>query len=286
MRVTVNDNELEVELLGPEGAPVVIACHGAPGLGSRAEPRASFGRLADSYRVLVYDARGSGVSEGKGPFTHEQWAADVEGLREWVGAERVVLAGGSYGGFMAMEYAVRHPDRVLALVLRDTSPDNANEDMARANALATRRVDLDLEKFGRIMDGRTRDDADLKECWREILPLYDHVYDPAKVEEKVEATHYRYETHNWAFTENMPRYDLKDRLPSLTCPVLVTVGRDDWITPVACSETIARLVPHARLVVFEKSGHSPQVEEAEAWTACVRGFLDEVVGAGAPAGRG
>ena len=59
-------------------------------------------------------------------------------------------------------------------------------------------------------------------------------------------------------------------------PTLVTVGRTDWITPVECSEKIAGLMPDARLVVFEHSGHSPQIEEADAWTATVRAFLDEV----------
>src|SRR6218665_3280591 len=47
-------------------------------------------------------------------------AADIDALREWVGAEQIIMAGGSYGGFMALEYAIRYPERVLALVLRDT----------------------------------------------------------------------------------------------------------------------------------------------------------------------
>ena len=58
--------------------------------------------------------------------------------------------------------------------------------------------------------------------------------------------------------------------------MLITVGRTDWITPVTCSETIARLVPNSTMVVFEKSGHSPQIEEAEAWTQTVRDFLHRV----------
>ena len=175
---------------------LLIAHHGAPGLGSLAEPRATFGPLSDTYRVLVFDARGSGQSEGNGPLTHQQWVADVEGLREWAGADRFVIAGGSYGGFIAMEYAIRHPDRLLAMVLRDTSADHANEEMARANALSSARVDLDMSRFERIMDGATLSDADLRECWAEILPLYDHVYDPAVVARKVDATTYRYQTHN------------------------------------------------------------------------------------------
>jgi proline iminopeptidase len=277
MFVEINGNKLNVEVMGPEGAPVIIVHHGAPGLGSLAEPRASFGPFADTYRVLVFDARGSGQSEGNGPLTHEQWAADVEGLREWIGAERFVMAGGSYGGFISMEYGIRHPERLQAMVLRDTSADNANEEMARANALASARVDLDLEKFARIMDGTTRDDADLRECWAEILPLYDHVYDPAVVQRKVDATTYRYETHNWAFTQNMPHYDITGQLSRITCPTLVTVGRGDWITPVACSEKIASLLPDARLEIFEKSGHSPQLEEAEKFQRVVRNFLSEAL---------
>ncbi len=274
--VEINGNRLAVEVLGAPDAPVLIAHPGAPGLGSRAEPRASFGRLADTYRVIVFDARGSGQSEGKGTFSHEQWAADIDALREWAGAERIIMAGGSYGGFMAMEYATRYPDRVRALVLRDTSPDNSNEEKALANALANTRVDIDREKLDRIFAGKVRDNDDLRDCWREILPLYDYEYDPATVEAKVAATPYRYEAHNYAFAVNIPNYDLKPVLPNITAPTLITVGRTDWITPVSCSEQIATLIPGSRLVVFEKSGHSPQIEEAEAWTKVVREFLAEV----------
>ncbi|MEU6716591.1 alpha/beta hydrolase [Nonomuraea sp. NPDC046802] len=275
MFVDINGNPLNVEILG-DGEETIIAHHGAPGLGSLAEPKASFGRLADAYRVVVFDARGSGRSGQNGPFTHEQWVADVEGLREWLGAERIVIAGGSYGGFIAMEYAARHPSRVSAVVLRDTSADNANQELATRNAAASSRVRIDPAKLERIMSGTVRDDADLKDCWREILPLYDHDYDPAKVEQRVAATPYHYRTHNHAFAVNQPNYDIKHLLPGITAPVLVTVGRHDWITPVECSQTIAGLIPRAELRVFEKSGHSPQVEEAELWEATVRDFLGKV----------
>lgn len=275
--IEINGNRLAVEVLGPEDAPVIIAHHGAPGLGSRAEPRASFGRLADEYRVLVFDARGSGQSEGNGVFSHEQWAADIDGLREWIGAEQVIMAGGSYGGFMAMEYAIRYPERVSAMVLRDTSPDNSNEELSRENALKSDRITVDIEKLDRIDQGRVYDNDDLRDCWREILPLYDFHYDPDAVEAKVQATPYRYEAHNYAFSVNLPNYDLKPQLPGVTAPTLITVGRTDWITPVSCSETIDALIPNTQLVIFEESGHSPQIEEAEAWTHTVRTFLHETV---------
>ncbi|MEE6259521.1 alpha/beta fold hydrolase [Plantactinospora sonchi] len=281
MFVEINGNRLNVEVLGDApGKPTMIVHHGAPGLGSMAEPRASFGAFADEYRVVVFDARGSGISEGNEPFTHEQWAADVDGLREWAGAERIVMAGGSYGGFISMEYAIRYPDRVAALVLRDTAADNSNQDLAIRNALASARVEIDRVKLDRIMSGQVRDDADLRDCWAEILPLYDHDLDWEKVRRRVEQTPYRYATHNFAFAVNQPNYDIKPLLPGISCPTLVTVGRHDWITPVPCSETIAELIPNSRLVVFEHSGHSPQTEEAELFQRVVREFL-----AGVPALR-
>jgi proline iminopeptidase len=270
--VQINGNRLNVEVLG-EGERTIIAHHGAPGLGSLAEPRASFGRLSDAYRVVVFDARGSGASDDAEPYTHEQWVADLEGVRNWIGAERIAVAGGSYGGFIAMEYAARHPDRVGAVLLRDTSADNGNQELAVRNAAASSRVRIDQAKLDRIMSGTVRDDEDLRDCWREILPLYDHDYDPAKVEQRAAATPYHYRTHNYAFAHNQPNYDIKHLLPSITAPTLVTVGRHDWITPVSCSETIAELIPNAELRVFEQSGHSPQVEEADLWEATMREFL-------------
>ncbi|MEJ7647741.1 MAG: alpha/beta hydrolase [Nakamurella sp.] len=286
--VQINGNRLVIEVFGDDGLdasskPVLIAHHGAPGLASRAEPRASFGKFADICRVVVYDARGSGASEGQQPYSHGQWTADIDAVREWMGVEQVIMAGGSYGGFLSLEYAIAYPDRVRALVLRDTAANDGFEAMARAAALADTRVQLDMDKFNRVMAGQVRDNDDLRDCWREILPLYDFVWDPAAVEAKVAATPYRFEAHNWAFTQNLPQYDLTAQLPQITAPTLITVGRVDWITPVACSEELAAGIPGSEMVVFEKSGHSPQIEQADEWEATVRRFLADRVGIGAGA---
>lgn len=277
MFLEINGAKLNVEVLGPEGAPVLIAHHGGGGIGSLAEPKSTFGPLSDRFRVIVFDARGCGLSEAVPPYSHAQWAADVDGLREWAGAEQIVVAGGSYGGFIAMEYALAYPDRVSAMILRDTSADRSNLAIARENARNQTRVEVNWENFDRYWSGHIRDDADLKACWAELIPLYDFEYDPVASNARVEAGSYRHEAHNWCFQHNAPVYDLKPKLSSVTCPTLITVGRTDWVTPVSSAETIAELIPNSKLVVFEKSGHSPQFEEAELFQQTMRDFLAEAV---------
>jgi proline iminopeptidase len=277
MNVEINGNSLNVEVLGPEGAPVLIAHHGGGGIGSLAEPKATFGPLADELRVVVFDARGCGRSEGKPPFSHAQWAADVDGLREWIGAEQIIVAGGSYGGFIAMEYAIAYPDRTQAMILRDTSADKSNLDRAYENARTQTRIEINWDNFNRYWQGRITDDEDLKARWAEIIPLYDFEYDAVASAARVEAGIYRHEAHNFCFTDNMPNYDLRPQLPSVRCPTLVTVGRTDWVTPPSSAETIASLIPDSRLVIFEKSGHSPQFEEYDRFQQVMRDFLHGVL---------
>ena len=275
MDLVINDCRLNVEVLGEKGKPVLIGLHGGGGIGSLDEPKQTFGALADLFHVVVFDMRGCGKSEGVPPYSHEQWAADVDAIRHWLGAEKVVVAGGSYGGFISLEYAVRYPDRVSGIILRDTSPDNQNFETLVENAKvhAEGRVTINWDNFHRYWEGKITSDQDLKERWAELIPLYDKNYDAFASAAKVEAGFYRYEAHNACMSINKPNYDVKPFLPKITAPTLITVGRHDWVTPVASSETIHRLIPNSELVIFENSGHSPQSEEGELFQKTLRSFI-------------
>lgn len=273
MRVTINGSGLEVDVQGEPDAPVLIAHHGGPGIGDRVDLTDAFGAFADRFRVITYDARGSGASAETPPYTHEQWAADIDALREWAGVEQFVMAGHSYGGIMALEYVTRYPERVSALVLVDTAAADTFRENSRKRGAESDRVDLDMEMFDRMWSGKVRDNDDFRAGWQAILPLYTAVEDQDLVDRIVEATTYHYATHNYAFAVNLETYDVTDKLGSITCPTLVTVGRHDWITPVEESEKIAVAVPGAELAVFENSGHGPLHEERDLWVATVRDFL-------------
>src|SRR5699024_4861183 len=100
-------------------------------------------------------------------------------------------------------------------------------------------------------------------------------HDPEADRRKVEALNLHYETHNFAFSQNQPNYDIVDRLHEITIPVLITVGRHDWVTPLEESELLHEKISNSTLKIFENSGHGPQNEERELWLQTVREFLKE-----------
>lgn len=275
MWAEINGNRHYYEVLGADNRQAILTFHGAPGMGSHNEPKASWGRLADRYKVVVQDQRGSGQSGLNPPFTHRQWVEDAEALRQMLDLGKVVVAGGSYGGYLAQEYALAFPQNVLAVMLRDTGADHGNDKIAEEKALSSPRTRdrLDYAKFRRIMDGQCLSDDDMRDCFAEIQPLYNVNWDPARDAERLYTIPWHHATHNYAFSYNLPGWDIKPRLHEIKAPVLITHGRHDWIIPVAAAEEMQRLYPAAQLVIFENSGHSPQIEEVELWEQTVRRFL-------------
>jgi proline iminopeptidase len=270
MFAEINGNKLYYEVLGEQNSQAILCFHGAPGMSSHREPKAAWGRLADRYKVVVQDQRGSGQSGLNPPFTHQQWADDAEALRQHLGLGKVVVAGGSYGGYLSQEYALAYPENVLAVMLRDTGADHSHSQEAEANALSSPRT---RERLDYVMDGKTLSYDDMCDCYLEIQPLYNVNWDPVKDAERVKTIQWHHATHNYAFSHNLPNWSIKLRLHEVKAPVLITHGRHDWIIPVAEAEEMQRIYPNARLVIFENSGHSPQIEEVELWTQVVRQFL-------------
>lgn len=275
-KLNVNGAVLEVDDSGGDDLTAIITLHGAPGMGNRANDWDVWGNLAGEYRVVSYDQRGSGSSSDTPPFTHEQFCADLDEVRRQLGIDKFVLTGGSYGGMLAQEYVLRHQENVLALVLRDTAASNNFKGDAAAVALASGHP-MDEVGLRRLFSGQTTSDDDFRELIRMIMPLYTVTPDPEGDARKVAAMQIHHATHNFAFSTNQPAYDVSARLGEIRVPTLVTVGRHDWITPLAASEEIAAGIPGAELVIFENSGHGPQNEERELWLDTVRAFLKRVL---------
>ncbi|TVY92706.1 Proline iminopeptidase [Lachnellula willkommii] len=280
---------LRVKVFGEDSKstkPLLIALHGAPGLSTLAEPEAAFTFLSDLFRVLVFDARGSGGSDLTGPYTHDRWIKDIEILRKWAGAEKFVLAGGSYGGFIALDYAVLHGDKLSGLILRDTWANGVLGMMtALGNVLTDDRLHVDVARQIRVWSGNLRDDKDFEEAIPEIIPIYappeEHLLkttakdnDESKAfDEMNEVAAFNSAAQNAAFSVNVPRFDVRQQLKDIKAPTLVIVGRHDYVTPVEFSQEIANGIPQSKLEIFEHSGHNPASDETEKYRQVTLDFL-------------
>ncbi|MDX1458108.1 MAG: prolyl aminopeptidase [Marinobacter sp.] len=112
-------HELYLEECGnPEGIPILVV-HGGPGGGCEEYYRRFFD--AERFRIILLDQRGAGrstpLAELEGNSTSEL-VADMEQVREFLGIERWMLFGGSWGSTLSLVYAETHPDRVMGMVLR------------------------------------------------------------------------------------------------------------------------------------------------------------------------
>src|SRR5689334_25334865 len=106
-------------------------------------------RLADSYRLVYYDQRGRGRSRGELRLDEigiERYVEDLDGVRRHLRLDTVAILGHSWGGFVAMHYALAHPERVSDLILLN-SVSASNDDFER---MRTRRLQLSLARRDEI----------------------------------------------------------------------------------------------------------------------------------------
>lgn len=290
MHAEINGASLYYEVHGPDDAPAVVSLHGGPGISDHQKGKEAFEALTDNYRLVVYDHRGCGQSSLTEPYSNEQYARDCEALIQHLGLDEVVLVGGSYGGFITQEYAIRFGDRdhFEGFVLRDTAAsheyeqnawENAEESWDAMKAASFDLPDITWEEFEAVMDGDVPSDEEFERIWLGMLPLYAPSLDEFDAEEarkSTEARDFHHETHNEMFTNAYPNMDYTDDLPDVETPGLVTVGRHDWITPPEAAVEIADLLPDSRLTIFESSGHSPNLDQHDQYIARVREFFDEI----------
>lgn len=200
------------------------------------------------------------------------------GGRAWAGAEKFVLAGGSYGGFIALGYALKFSSRLSALILRDTWACGPRGVLrALGEIMTSTRVQPDLYRQARLWSGNMLDREDYEKGIAETVEIYfperDGPEETREFEGASEEFELHWETHNSAFSYSVPRFDVRNRLSEIGTPTLVVVGRHDVICPVEDSEELSGKIPGAELVIFEGSGHNPPADEPEAFREAVDKFL-------------
>jgi proline iminopeptidase len=263
----LNDTELFYIEVG-EGLPCLVM-HGGLGL-DHTWLHPWLDPLEDVMHLVYYDHRGNGRS-GRPPLetlTFEWLCADADALRKHLGFEEVTVLGYSYGGFVALEYALRYPERLGRLLLLDTAPtfDYGEEIEANARRKGATQEQLDA------LDAEVTDEAALRQQLETVLPLYWHHFDADLGERILSTTKLSIEAYK-AGAALVEGWSVVPRLGDVSVPTLIVVGRDDFICPPSQARILHEGIPHSELVVFERSGHFPYIEEPDAFFDAVRGWL-------------
>jgi proline iminopeptidase len=244
--------------------------HGGLGV-DHSQFREALDPLGEVLRLVYYDHRRNGRS-GRPPIetlTLARLAADADALREHLGLEKVAVLGHSYGGCIALQYALRYPQRLSHLLLVGTTAawdytDEIVADLPRRTTSAAVvsglvHVAADDAKFARDQRlvaatlGFRAFDPDRAACL-----FASTIWSPAACARS---------------RELMADCDVTSRLADISAPTLVLAGCHDFFCPPSQAERLHRGIAGSELVMFEDSGHYPFVEEGEAFRLTVRRWL-------------
>lgn len=262
----------------------LLCLHGGPGFAwDSFEPLEA---LAASGRCVVfYDQLGSGNSDeldDPSMYTVDLYVEEVGVVRRALGLDRVHILGHSWGGMLAMEYALTQPAGMRSLVLADTAASLPQWAAAMRRLVADLPADMQ-EAILRHEAAGTTDSAEYQEACRAYSRR--HLcgrIDPRpafldRIADKPgdEVYHAMWGPSEWCVTGSLRDWDIVDRLGEIRVPTLVVGGRHDEATP-DVMETVHRGIPGSGWVIFEKSGHFPHLEETERYLEVLDRFLGQV----------
>lgn len=265
--VPVKNAELFYREVG-QGRPIIVI-HGGPGF-DHTYLLPDMDRLADSYRLIYYDQRGRGKSMGDvRDISINTEIEDLEGLRKHLQLDSVAVLGHSWGGYLAMEYAIRYPNRVSHMILMDTSVASRADYLLFEQELSKRTADHE-ERLNALASGAKGEEGDL-ETRTEYYRIYfsTTIRKPEHLERldlsfsnftkegvlRARAIGQRLINETWSSSE----FNLIPQLKRLSIPTLIIHGDYDFI-PLEAVTRIAQAVPGARFTLLKECGHFAYIE--------------------------
>jgi proline iminopeptidase len=246
-------------------------------------------RLGDAFRLIYYDQRGRGRSAENVRPEDVTLASDLEDLdrvRRHFRLEAAALLGHSWGAVLALEYALRNPERVSHLILMNAAPVSAS-DLAVFRKAYGEKLGPELDRQRRILASAAylagEPEAVLARYRIHFRPALKRAEDYEKLMATMAAAFLRQgregivkaqavEDRLMRDTWQLSGYDLIPRLRTLRVPTLVIAGDHDLI-PVEIAERIARALPNAELATLEDCGHFAYLECAGEVRKALDAFL-------------
>jgi len=254
--------------------PTVVVVHGGPDF-SHEYLRPGLDRLADSVRLVYYDQRGRGrsIDVGGGEVTIESEVEDLDAVRESADADPVAVLGHSWGGLLALEYALAHPHEVSDLVLMNCAPVSSVGAMALRQELTRSKTADQIREMEQITaspgyrNGELEADAAYyrihfgaafhrRELLDDLIGRLRVSFTPEGIvrARRIEAALY---DQTWRRD-----FDLIPELSQLKVRTLLIRGDSDFI-PMGISEEIVSAIPGAKLVVLPECGHFAYLDQPD-----------------------
>lgn len=275
----INGTELYYKKMG-DGEPILVI-HGGPVL-DHGYLVPYFKPLKDDYELLYYDQRLSGRSSAdvdSADITLDSFVEDIEGLRKEFGYEKIHLMAHSWGGLLALEYAIKYPGNLNSLILLNSMP--ASSEL--------------WQKENQMVAERVSEEDSLKR--REIINSDLFKNDPPKAIEQLLILSFRNQFENPVLADSlkfyipddymirsqkfgylMPEltdYDLHEELHSIDIATLLVYGESEPAVEIS-GRDLNQTIPNSRLTLIPSSGHFPFIEQQGTFIREIHSFLDAV----------
>jgi len=254
--------------------------HGGPGLDY--QTLLPLHPLKDQFTLVFYDHRCNGRSVGAEvtTMTMENLTADADALRQALGFEKWAVLGHSFGGNVALEYALRYPQSLSHLVLMDTGGDQWWVNHNAPNLLAKRGYsDNTVEAARRFFNGHVapREFLSTNMKFNDAYSYRKELLSTIKAVLSGHTPKFRPEALIFGYGKVLQGWSVMDRLGEILVPTLVMAGRFDFLFPTEHQVQLAAGIPNARLEIIELAGHNPQMENPAPVQRLIREFLQAEV---------
>ena len=282
MKAKLRDTEIyfDIEGLGLRSSgnqmkenSTAFLVHGGPGV-DHSSYKSVFSNLIDILQLVYFDHRGQGRSArgNKLTYTLDNNVEDMEALRDYLGLEKIVVIGASYGGMVSLTYASRYPDRVEALIVMATAGHYRFLAQAKKN-LQLKGTPEQITLAEDLWNGTFKDEKHLKQYFKVMGSLYALAHDPTSSQNAFQRTILSVDAINIAFSTFLKHLDIVSQLDQISAPTLVIAAKEDWICPPEFSQEIAEKIPNATLKIFEQCGHLIRVDQPQKLMEEIRDFL-------------
>lgn len=267
----------------------LLCLHGGPG--GNHEYWENFGeQLADlGVQVTMYDQLGSWYSDqpdysdpaiADKYLTYDYYLEELEEVRTKLGLDNFYLIGQSWGGALAMMYALKYGQHLKGLIVSSMA-DNIDEYVTHINEL--REKTLTPEAVAYMKECEEKDDLD-NARYQGYVDVLNREYVDRKQPEAIRhlistmatPVYNAFQGNNeFVITGKLKLWDIRDQLSRITMPTLLTFGEHETM-PLTTAKRMARDIPHARLETTPGGGHHHMIDNAPVYFAHLKKFLSDV----------